>query len=86
MKFRLVICLAVLATGLGSQAQEPVHIQLDGKVRDWVMDETTGRVFASVAMEGEGAVLEFDPATGKELRRFAVGVDPFSLFILNFFG
>ena len=53
-------------------AQESVTaIAVQEDVGDWVLDEASGRVFASSV--GKDVVLEFDAATGKEVRRITVG-------------
>jgi hypothetical protein len=59
-----------------ARADEPkiTTITPEKPVRQWVVQETTGRIFAS--MPTADAVVEYDPATGKELRRLAIKGNP----------
>jgi hypothetical protein len=49
-------------------------IELDGKVGDWAMQESTGRLFAS--LPDANAVVEIDLSTGKEKRRIEIPGGP----------
>ncbi len=47
------------------------RFKIDEAVADWILDEKTGRIFASLS--GGDKVVEFSRESGKELRRFEVG-------------
>jgi len=59
-----------------------VHIRSETMAYDWVMDPSSGRLFAAVGAKSKpGAVVEYDSANGKELRRFPVGPRPYQMLI-----
>ncbi len=77
------MCRTLAAACLGGMLFSAVALADDPKittitpekpVRQWVVEEATGRIFAS--MPTADAVVEFDPATGKELRRLAIKGSP----------
>ena len=69
-------CLGGMLFSAVALADEPkiTTITPEKPVRQWVVEETTGRIFAS--MPTADAVVEYDPATGKELRRLAIKGNP----------
>lgn len=74
---RLLLWFAVLATVhvAATGAEENVtHMRADVAVGDWLVDDATGRIFATAAEQD--FVLEFDSDTGTESRRFQVGLRP----------
>lgn len=86
------VVVVLVASGFQAQGQVPVDgprpgdavpsvVAVDaGEVaHDWVIDEASGRVFASLPTVA--AVVELDPATGQKLRQFTVPERPRQLLI-----
>lgn len=60
------------ALGGAGFAGGPTAMAVDGKeVGAWTLDPATGKVYASLS--GESVVIELDPTTGAETRRFPAG-------------
>ena len=80
---RMACLLAFVFLGLSTRgwAQQPkiTKITCGHTVGQWAVDEATGRIFASVP--DSNLVIEYDPATGKELRQFAVPGEPTELIV-----
>jgi hypothetical protein len=72
-----VVCVGVLAVAAAEAAI--TAISPEKPVGQWVVEETTGRIFAT--LPSDDAVVEYDPATGKEVRRFTVPGQPTELII-----
>lgn len=74
--FSLAFLIALPCNKLS--AQEVKQADIDGSAQHWVMQETTGRVFATLLDRDE--VIEFD-STGKEVRRIEVNTSPDQMMI-----
>src|ERR1700730_9340277 len=77
--FTSAALMAVAHAFSSPAAAQITTIEVDEAVADWTFDESTGRVFGSWAEKG--LVVEYDPVTGKELRRFEVGAQPRQLIV-----
>ncbi len=55
------------------------EIAAPGRVGAWALDDATGRIFAS--LEESGEVAEYEPASGQEVRRWAVGPEPGEMMV-----
>ncbi len=62
-----------------SSGKEAVVIRAGEEVSDWLLDESSGRVFASLGKRDE--VVEFSSETGEEVRRWKVGQKPRQMVI-----
>lgn len=74
--FSVVILIALSCHNIS--AQEVKQAEIDGVAQHWVMQETTGRVFATLSDRDE--VIEFD-SNGKEVRRIEVNTSPGQMMI-----
>jgi len=54
----------------------PIGVPEGSSCSDWLYDTESGRLFATVHTEKSGGVVEFDPSTGKQIRRLAAGASP----------
>ena len=65
---------AMLAHSSRAEEAQVTKITSSEPVGQWVVEEATGRLFAS--LPDADAVVEYDPATGKILQKFAVAGGP----------
>ncbi len=75
------MCLGAVLPGAVALADEPriTTITPEKPVHQWVVEEATGRIFAS--LPEADAVVEYSPATGKEVRRLTVEGHPSQLIL-----
>ena len=75
------MCLGAVLPGAVVAADEPriTTITPEKPVHQWVVEEATGRIFAS--LPEADAVVEYSPATGKEVRRLTVEGHPSQLIL-----
>ncbi len=76
-----IACLAATCMAAAARAKDPkvLTIAPKGTVFQWAVEEATGRIFAS--LPEDDAVVEFDPASGDEVRRFTVAGNPTELIV-----
>ena len=72
-------CFLLLLSASAFSQAELVEINAPGHVGDWVLDGKSGRIFASLQESGE--VAEFDPSSGKLIRRWAAGAEPGEMIV-----
>jgi hypothetical protein len=65
--------------GQATPATVDIPIEVDEAVADWALDLHTGRIFAAWMLKD--VVAEYDPTSGKEVRRFTVGQEPRHLVV-----
>ncbi len=75
----LAVTVAGNLSASESRGEQFVNIAEEADVSDWLLDESSGRIFAAV--RGNDDVVEFSPESGKEVRRWRVAQRPRQIVI-----